>query len=44
MAILAFGYRLVLFLMAECAGQDIVLSLAGAKEVESLFMAYATVL
>ena len=44
MAVLAFGYSPVLFLMAECACQGIVLSLAGDKEIQSLFMACATVL
>ena len=43
MAVLAFWYRLVFFLMAECACQGTVLSLAGAKEIESLLVAYATV-
>ena len=44
MAVLAFGYCLVLFLMAEGACQGAVLGLAGAKEVESLLVAYAAVL
>jgi len=44
MAVLAFGYSLVLFLMAEGACQGIVFGLAGAKQVESLLMAYAAVL
>ena len=32
-AVLAVGYHFVSFLMAECACQDIVLSLVGSKEV-----------
>ena len=44
MAVLAFGYCLVLFLMAECACQGLVLGIAGAKEVKGLLMAYAAVL
>ena len=43
MAVLAFGYRLVLFLMAESACQGTVLGLAGAKEIQSLLMACAAV-
>ena len=44
MAVLAFGYSLVLFLMAECACQGMCLALLAAKEVEGLFVACAAVL
>ena len=44
MAVLAFGYSPVLFLMAECACQGTVLGLAGDKEVQRLFMASTAVL
>ena len=44
MAVLAFGYCLMLFLMAESACQGTVLGFTGTKEVEGLLVAYATVL
>ena len=44
MAVLAFGYSLVFFLMTECACQGTVLGLAGDKEVQRLFVTSATVL
>ena len=44
MAVLTFGYRLVLFMMTECASQGIVFGLAGGKEVKGLLVACATVL
>ena len=43
MAVLAFGHHLVLFLMAECACEVLVLGLAGAQKVKSLAVACAAV-